>query len=57
LTNVKPCAIIKKNESEVFIMEYKGYKVDDNKIDDEQKEEYLPPTDNKERNVVKEKNQ
>ena len=30
---------------------------DDNKIDDEQKEEYLPPTDNKERNVVKEKNQ
>jgi len=34
LTNVKPCVIIKKNESEVFIMEYKGYKVDDNKIDE-----------------------
>jgi ubiquinone/menaquinone biosynthesis C-methylase UbiE len=30
---------------------------DDNKIDDEQKEEYLPPTDNRERNVIKEKNQ
>ena len=30
---------------------------DENKIDDEQKEEYLPPTDNKERNVIKEKNQ
>ena len=30
---------------------------DDNKIDNEQKEEYLPPTDNRERNVIKEKNQ
>ena len=49
--------IIENNDIENVTEENNSSILDDNKIDDEQKEEYLPPTDNKERNVVKEKNQ
>jgi hypothetical protein len=34
LTNGQPYGIIKKNEREDMQMEYKGFKVDDNKIDE-----------------------